>query len=91
LSELSGKDGAVVVADNIRARLAAPYLIDGAEITISASLGIAMHPVDADGYGDLLRASDLAMYRDKARRPATPSISGATLISLLGPDESSNP
>ncbi len=89
LPELSGKDGAAVVADNIRARLAAPYLIDGAEITISASLGIAMYPVDADGYGDLLRLSDLAMYHDKARCPAAPRISEATLLSLLGPDESS--
>ena len=48
LPELSDKDGAVVVADNIRARLAAPYLVDGVEITMTASLGIAMHPVDAD-------------------------------------------
>jgi diguanylate cyclase (GGDEF)-like protein len=83
LPELSGRDGAAVVADNIRARLAAPYLIDGAEISISASLGIAMHPVDADGYGDLLRLSDLAMYHDKARCPAAPSIRKQRR--LLGP------
>ncbi len=83
LSELSGKDGAVVVADNIRARLAAPYLIDGAEISMTVSLGIAMHPVDADGYDDMLRVADRAMYRDKSRRRALPSLSGATLVSLL--------
>ena len=84
LPELGGKDGAVVVADHIRAHLAAPYLIDGAEITMTASLGIAMYPVDAHAYDDLLRVSDRAMYRDKARRPAAPSISGATPGALLG-------
>jgi hypothetical protein len=50
-----------------------------------------MHSVDADGYGDMLRVADRAMYRDKARRPAVPSLSGATLVSLLGSDEVSNP
>ena len=100
LSELDAKDGAVVVADNIRARLAAPYLIDGAQITVATSLGMAVYPVDAQAFGDLLQVADLAMYRDKARRPATPSISdspldagvnGAGVLSLLGSVESSGP
>jgi diguanylate cyclase len=75
LSELDAKDGAVVVADNIRAQLAAPYLIDGAHITVAASLGMAMYPVDAQAFGDLLQVADLAMYRDKAKHPATPGVS----------------
>ena len=91
LPELSDKDGAVVVADHIRAQLAAPYLVDGVEITMTVSLGIAMHSVDAYSYADMVRVSDRAMYRDKARRPAAPSILGATLVSLLGSDQGSNP
>lgn len=96
LSELAAKDGAVVVADNIRAHLAAPYLIDGAQITLAASLGMAMYPVDAQALGDLLQVADLAMYRDKARSAANPSISdsschagmkSAGVVSLLGPVE----
>jgi len=78
LSELAAKDGAVVVADNIRAHLAAPYLIDGAQITVTTSLGMAMYPVDAQGLDELLQVADLAMYRDKARRPPIPSISDET-------------
>jgi len=77
LPELSGKEGAVVAADHIRTRLAAPYLIDGAKICITTSLGVAVNPVDAHGYDDLLRAADLGMYRDKARRPAAPSMLNA--------------
>jgi diguanylate cyclase (GGDEF)-like protein len=92
LSELDAKDGAVVVADNIRAQLAAPYLIDGAQITVATSVGMAMYPVDAQALGDLVQVADLAMYRDKARRRATPTISdtaldasmnGADVVSLL--------
>jgi diguanylate cyclase (GGDEF)-like protein len=75
LSELDAKGGAVVVADNIRARLEAPYLIDGAQITVTTSVGMAMYPVDGQAFGDLLQIADLAMYRDKAKRPATQSIS----------------
>ena len=77
LPELSGKEGAVVVANNLRVHLLAPYLVDGASITITTSLGIAVYPVDGLGYGDLLHASDLAMYRHKARCPHAPSISDA--------------
>jgi diguanylate cyclase (GGDEF)-like protein len=77
LPEISGKEGALVVASNLRARLAAPYVIDGASITITTSVGIAVYPSDARGYGDLVQASDLAMYRHKARRPPAPIILNA--------------
>lgn len=87
LPELSGKEGAVVVADNVCAVLAAPYVIDGVEIAITASIGIAMHLVDAHGYGDLLRVSDRAMYRSKARRPAAPSIVGADVLPFPRPTD----
>jgi diguanylate cyclase (GGDEF)-like protein len=76
LPEIGDKEAAAAVADGIRAQLAAPYLIDGAEITITASVGVAVHPVDAVGYSDLFRLADLAMYRDKARSSAAPSIQG---------------
>jgi diguanylate cyclase (GGDEF)-like protein len=74
LAEINGKEGALAVANNLRVHLAAPYLIDGASITITTSVGIAVYPLDARGYGDLIQVSDLAMYRHKARRSAPPSI-----------------
>lgn len=100
LPDLNGKEGAAVVADNIRLHVAVPYLIDGASISITTSLGMAVYPDDAHGYGDLIEMSDLAMYRHKARRPAAPSILDAAVdsvapngrvISLLGPTEGSSP
>ena len=91
LPELRDKNAALVVADHIRAHLAAPFLVEGASITITVSLGVAMHAVDAHSFADLVRVSDRAMYRDKARRPMAPSIAGATLVSLFGSDESNDP
>ncbi len=41
---------------------------DGAPISISASIGIAIHPADGADVEELLRHSDLAMYRAKAEQ-----------------------
>jgi diguanylate cyclase len=67
LPELEGRESAVAAAEKIRDRLAIPYIVDGAEITVTASIGVAVYPVDGREYGDLLRVTDGLMYRDKAR------------------------
>jgi diguanylate cyclase (GGDEF)-like protein len=74
LPELTGRGGAVAVAEHVRAQLVPPFFIDDAEIGVTMSLGIAMYPIDADQFGDLLKVADRAMYLDKARRPAVPRI-----------------
>jgi diguanylate cyclase (GGDEF)-like protein len=79
LVELTGKEGALAVANSLRTQLEAPYLIDGASITTTISLGIAVYPLDARGYGDLIQVADLAMYRHKARRSSRPSIRDAAV------------
>ena len=81
LAEINGKEGALAVANNLQVHLAAPYLIDGASVAITTSVGIAVYPVDARGYGDLIQVSDLAMYRHKARRVAPPRILDAAVDS----------
>lgn len=70
LPELEGRASAVTAARKIRARLAVPYIVDGVEITVTASIGVAVYPVDGNDYGDLMRATDGCMYRDKARDAA---------------------
>ena len=47
-------------------RLKAPFLIDGHEIFISASIGVSMFPSDGRTYDALRRRSDSAMYRAKS-------------------------
>jgi diguanylate cyclase (GGDEF)-like protein len=74
LPEFEGQESAVAVAEKIRAHLATPYVVDGAVIRLSTSIGMAVYPVDGNEYGDLIHVSDLAMYRHKARGPAAPHV-----------------
>jgi diguanylate cyclase (GGDEF)-like protein len=67
LPELDGRESAQAAAEKIRDRLSIPYIVDGVEITVTASIGVAVYPVDGREYGDLLRVTDGFMYRDKAR------------------------
>jgi diguanylate cyclase (GGDEF)-like protein len=55
------------VANRILEALKQPFLIDGQRVTISASIGIAAGPDDADTPSSLLRCADLALYRAKMR------------------------
>ena len=42
-----------------------PYLLEGHESRITASIGIALYPADGEDPDQLLRNSDMAMYRAK--------------------------
>jgi diguanylate cyclase (GGDEF)-like protein len=53
------------VADRIVDRLREPFGIDGDEIHIGGSVGIALYPEDADAYDALMRGADAAMYEAK--------------------------
>ena len=53
------------VADRIIEALADPYVLRGQEVSLSASLGIAMSPDDASDVETLLRDSDMAMFHAK--------------------------
>jgi diguanylate cyclase (GGDEF)-like protein len=65
LEDLSGVEEAILVADRIDAALAEPVVVQGREVFMKASVGIA---VGAAGTGadELLRQADVAMYRAKA-------------------------
>lgn len=54
------------VAHAIVQSLAQPYLLGGEELSISASIGIAVYPTDAPNPSDLLRNADQAMYMSKS-------------------------
>ncbi len=53
------------VADRILAALAVPYSLRGRELVLTASLGIAVWPDDADDVEALLCESDMAMHQAK--------------------------
>lgn len=70
LPELEGRESAIAAARKIRARLAAPCMVDGVQIKVTASIGVAIYPADGRDYDDLMRVTDGLMYRDKARDAA---------------------
>jgi diguanylate cyclase (GGDEF)-like protein/PAS domain S-box-containing protein len=62
IEEVAGPASAVDAAERVVVALQKPFELEGREVFVSASVGIAMGTV-AD---DLLRAADVAMYRAKA-------------------------
>jgi diguanylate cyclase (GGDEF)-like protein len=54
------------IAARITDLLSRPFLIDGMQVNIGASLGIALAPQDGVTYEALMRAADLALYSAKA-------------------------
>jgi diguanylate cyclase (GGDEF)-like protein len=55
----------IEVAGRLAASLDAPFVLDVMSASISGSIGIAMAPADAADSAELLRCSDVAMYRAK--------------------------
>jgi diguanylate cyclase (GGDEF)-like protein len=56
---------AIALAQRILDTLSAPYLVDGHQIVIGASVGVAMSPHDGADADLLLKNSDMALYRSK--------------------------
>jgi len=55
------------VADRIRAAVSRPYLLEGHEVRIGMSIGIAVSDQGHLDASDMLRAADGEMYREKSR------------------------
>jgi diguanylate cyclase (GGDEF)-like protein/PAS domain S-box-containing protein len=53
------------LAKNLLARLADPFFVQGNEVFMTASLGIAAYPKDAPNVIDLIRNADAALYHAK--------------------------
>jgi diguanylate cyclase (GGDEF)-like protein len=54
------------LADKLVNALSAPYELDGNQIVVSTSIGIALAPSDGTSPDQLLKNADMAMYRAKA-------------------------
>jgi len=81
LPEIDNAVMAAAVAAKVRVRLRKPYIIDGYEIRITASVGAAVYPADGQTYDELIKQADIAMYRAKTG-------AGKALITTLPKDDS---
>jgi len=59
------RQGAAVVAAKIRAALLPPFNLHGHNVTVTASIGMAIHGTDASEPEVLLKYADTAMYQAK--------------------------
>ncbi len=57
------------LARKINALLAEPMEIAGRRVTTPASIGIALYPANAEGFEDMLKMADAAMYESKRQQP----------------------
>ena len=61
-----GNNDAEAVARRVIEQIGMPFLVDGNELHVSVSIGIAYGGPHAENGGQLMRNADLAMYRAKA-------------------------
>ncbi|WP_421592022.1 EAL domain-containing protein [Shinella sp. M27] len=65
LSAPNARQLAMDISDRLVASLRAPLIVNGAELNVSASIGIAVYPDHAATAACLLQKSDMAMYARK--------------------------
>jgi diguanylate cyclase (GGDEF)-like protein len=71
--DIEGPEDAVTVASRIGELMRRPFLLEGRDVTLTTSIGIALYPQDGSDSATLLKHADTAMYhakssgRDKAR------------------------
>lgn len=65
LGHVDDEDAATAAVTKIMRQVSAPLLINGLEVMVTGSLGIAMFPKDGTDEDTLLKNADMAMYRAK--------------------------
>lgn len=65
LTELGNALDASLVANHLLDQFRYPFKIDGRELVLTTSIGIACYPDDGASASDLLRRADTAMYHSK--------------------------
>jgi diguanylate cyclase (GGDEF)-like protein len=66
LDNIAGPHEIEIVTHRILASIKQFNVIDGNDLRITGSLGVAVYPEDGQGIGDLIKHADTAMYRAKA-------------------------
>jgi len=67
LPEVDNPGIAAAVWTKLKLALDRPYVIDGHQVRLTASMGSAVYPIDGQTDEELIRRADSALYRAKAR------------------------
>ena len=65
LPDLRLPEDASVIAGNVLAEIAKPFTIDGNDLLVTTSIGIAIYPEDGEDEIQLSKSADCAMYQAK--------------------------
>ena len=65
LNDIVALDDVAAFANRVLATLSSPYVVDGREVTTTASIGISVYPNDGKDMETLVRQADVAMYQAK--------------------------
>jgi diguanylate cyclase (GGDEF)-like protein/PAS domain S-box-containing protein len=63
----NGREDASKLAEKITNTLKQPFIVDGHELYVSASIGIALYPQDGTNIETLIKHADVAMYHVKGQ------------------------
>lgn len=63
----NGQEDASKLAEKITQTLKQPFIVDGHELYVSASIGIALYPKDGNDMNSLIKHADVAMYHVKGQ------------------------
>jgi diguanylate cyclase (GGDEF)-like protein/PAS domain S-box-containing protein len=67
LEDVHDEASTILVVEKLLHTFSKPFILDGAEVQVTGSLGISLFPRDADDAAELLRLADAAMYAAKER------------------------
>ena len=65
MADLSDRDTLLALAEKIRHAMRQPFIVNGLELNISCSIGIAVYPEDGSSADALTKSADEAMYSAK--------------------------
>jgi diguanylate cyclase (GGDEF)-like protein len=84
LTDLRSVSEATATAERVLQVVREPLVIDGHEVVITASIGIALYPLDGDNGRGLMAAADVAMYLAKGDGGNTAALSNKPMRVAAG-------
>ncbi len=77
--DIEGPEDAIAVANRIGDLMRLPFSLEGRDVTLTTSIGIALYPQDGDDSATLLKHADTAMYHAKSSGRDTARLYSASL------------
>lgn len=71
ISDITHPQDAAFIAQKILSALSTSFYLEGHEVHVTSSIGIAIYPLDANDMDDLIKKADIAMYHAKEEGGST--------------------